>query len=375
MSLLERKHCEICDKPSAKYSCPKCGIPYCSLVCYRDKKHLECTECFYKEQVEETMHAQKSDDQTKQQMRELLQRFHEQQEQDTIAEAITGDLSSDSDDSNDSSSPLTLSNRLRGLDIHDTAYTEEIWNRLSAKEKTEFLQLVSNHDPDILEPHWQPWWIETKVADVDCVVDPPEILRIGVPVHLLAKKVHPSVLFQIIQITLAYAYMMRHMDGDPRGKDNLPVSFDDLTTVSPLLASKEADIYQSTHEALVTALCNIDMGMSGETKCILLDDVLGILSKAEFIASVFSDLHGILSELLDIAKGAGVERARVKCALRRVYFLLSVVLQMIGDKEAWGFMATDVAMLRRRFESETQAMSTRDNDSEADIQIARMALD
>ncbi|KAJ1939893.1 Zinc finger HIT domain-containing protein 2, partial [Kickxella alabastrina] len=193
-------------------------------------------------------------------MRELLQRFHEQQEQDTIAEAITGNLSSDSDDSDDSSSPLTLSNRLRGLDIHDTAYTEEIWNRLSAKEKTEFLQLVSNHDPDILEPHWQPWWIEAKVADVDCVVDPPEILHIGVPVHMLAKKVHPSVLFQIIQITLAYAYMMRHMGGDPRGKDNLPVSFDDLTTVSPLLASKEADIYQSTHEALVTALCNIDMG-------------------------------------------------------------------------------------------------------------------
>lgn len=33
--------CLVCDENESKYKCPKCSIPYCSLVCY--KKHKE--EC------------------------------------------------------------------------------------------------------------------------------------------------------------------------------------------------------------------------------------------------------------------------------------------------------------------------------------------
>ena len=44
--------CDICTKPGASYSCPRCNISYCSLACYRDQlKHLKCSENFYEEQV------------------------------------------------------------------------------------------------------------------------------------------------------------------------------------------------------------------------------------------------------------------------------------------------------------------------------------
>lgn len=43
-------NCELCGKQS-NYTCPKCKIKYCSLNCY--KKHSEnCTETFYKNQIE-----------------------------------------------------------------------------------------------------------------------------------------------------------------------------------------------------------------------------------------------------------------------------------------------------------------------------------
>ena len=42
--------CLFCEQPS-KYSCPQCSIRYCSVTCYKDRKHFECSENFYKQQV------------------------------------------------------------------------------------------------------------------------------------------------------------------------------------------------------------------------------------------------------------------------------------------------------------------------------------
>jgi len=42
--------CFVCHQ-TPRYQCPRCAIHYCSLACYRDKKHQDCSEAFYKEQV------------------------------------------------------------------------------------------------------------------------------------------------------------------------------------------------------------------------------------------------------------------------------------------------------------------------------------
>ncbi|KAF6030445.1 ZNHIT3 [Bugula neritina] len=34
--------CEICTKEPKKYKCPKCGILYCSVTCYKQHQNTDC---------------------------------------------------------------------------------------------------------------------------------------------------------------------------------------------------------------------------------------------------------------------------------------------------------------------------------------------
>uniref|UniRef100_A0A7E4UZ00 DUF4168 domain-containing protein n=2 Tax=Panagrellus redivivus TaxID=6233 RepID=A0A7E4UZ00_PANRE len=44
----------LCDTPKL-YCCPKCKAFYCSLRCYKAKKHSSCSEKFYQEQISQTV--------------------------------------------------------------------------------------------------------------------------------------------------------------------------------------------------------------------------------------------------------------------------------------------------------------------------------
>ncbi|ODV87953.1 hypothetical protein CANARDRAFT_193759 [[Candida] arabinofermentans NRRL YB-2248] len=33
-------NCEVCLENKSKYKCPKCGIRYCSLICFKSEKHV-----------------------------------------------------------------------------------------------------------------------------------------------------------------------------------------------------------------------------------------------------------------------------------------------------------------------------------------------
>nr|CAD2186109.1 unnamed protein product [Meloidogyne enterolobii] len=54
--ILNFKSCSFCPTDKLEkdlYKCPKCQKFYCSVRCYRSKKHLECSELFFKMQCEE----------------------------------------------------------------------------------------------------------------------------------------------------------------------------------------------------------------------------------------------------------------------------------------------------------------------------------
>jgi hypothetical protein len=46
-----KKTCDICSKPNAQYTCPKCNATYCNVSCYQSPSHTSCSETFYKDQV------------------------------------------------------------------------------------------------------------------------------------------------------------------------------------------------------------------------------------------------------------------------------------------------------------------------------------
>lgn len=69
-----------CTGNQSKYVCPKCGAPYCSLTCYKSSIHLECTEQFYKECIQEELDVQDSDDVGKKEMIDILKRVYGENE-------------------------------------------------------------------------------------------------------------------------------------------------------------------------------------------------------------------------------------------------------------------------------------------------------
>ncbi|KAJ2457911.1 hypothetical protein GGF42_002396 [Coemansia sp. RSA 2424] len=306
-------------------------------------------------------------------MQRLVQRYNDYSADDQ------GELYGGSDSDQDGEE-AELAERLNGIDLDDETASTAIWSRLTEGERNEFLRLVNQQEVDELVTPWVPWWSagrEPKIVDASSNTDQseqksqahvgtmPKILQIGAPVQQLAKKVHPSVLFQIVQVCLAYVYMMRHLNGDSRGS-NISMAFTDVVTVSPLVASKLADVYESAHEALIVGLFNIGHDeMRCETKCALLDDVLAVYSRAELVAAMMSDLYDLVSDLLSAKHPCAkdVKRSMVAHAEKRLYFLYSVVLQLQGESESWQYMLADVAMLRRRYESENQAVASGTADS------------
>lgn len=86
-----------CRRQFAKYTCPTCNTPYCSLTCFRSqvrfcsnkflilrtidfrKAHTQCSETFYKKEIESEIHAEPSKNaQERQRMMDLLKKFEEE---------------------------------------------------------------------------------------------------------------------------------------------------------------------------------------------------------------------------------------------------------------------------------------------------------
>lgn len=54
--------CAICSVTKSElYICPKCQVKYCSLACYRDEKHQQCSEQFYRQCVESELSGKRTD--------------------------------------------------------------------------------------------------------------------------------------------------------------------------------------------------------------------------------------------------------------------------------------------------------------------------
>ncbi|CAL2037937.1 unnamed protein product [Caenorhabditis brenneri] len=58
------------------YKCPRCSLLYCTIKCYRNPKHSECSEKFYQEQIKAELSGKKADISHKgDDYREKMQKF------------------------------------------------------------------------------------------------------------------------------------------------------------------------------------------------------------------------------------------------------------------------------------------------------------
>jgi len=130
------RNCGVCVNNLAKYSCPRCFLTYCSLPCF--KKHGEqCTEKFYKDQVEEHLSTQKAKQDGS--MQEILQRAEDAEEENKDIERR-----------ND------LVEQLKKLALKDDIMEED----LSPEIEGEFLKSLKSGAMRKYVDSWTPWWIK-----------------------------------------------------------------------------------------------------------------------------------------------------------------------------------------------------------------------
>ncbi|CAK9823671.1 Zinc finger HIT domain-containing protein 2 [Anthophora retusa] len=215
--------CKLCNSLPRLYTCPRCDIGYCSVNCYKSDAHLECSESFYKQCVEDELKLQERGPGSRLKMIEILKRVHEQDlinmqalESDNEDEE-EGEMSEEQLDSDDEEDVPDLENRLHNINLDNA---DEVWSALTDAEKQEFEALIKNGDIEKLLPQWVPWWTYTKkklVQEMDEKDDeetkelPP---LIDVPIFTDLQKASPNVQFNVINVIYAYAYIANYYNGD-----------------------------------------------------------------------------------------------------------------------------------------------------------------
>lgn len=161
-----KKPCLVCHANQARYTCPKCHVPYCSVKCYhahgqKNEAAASCTESFYHGRVSQVMELEvkeKKDD-----MLGILSRVHELNNQDH-QDPVHLDESSCTPIEN----PLSEEELVRLLrileDCQDDATKLEVQLStlpLRVRNIVHGLFQHSNRLSDlqewVLEP-WHPWW-------------------------------------------------------------------------------------------------------------------------------------------------------------------------------------------------------------------------
>lgn len=175
-----------CNKRTRLYTCPRCGIGYCGVECYKSDVHIDCSESFYKQCVEDELKSQENDPAIRQKMMEILKRVHaEDVEYDILGNNINEENSPlDSDDELEVNKTKFLKNytlfivyqvhmfifrynfqlpdlevRLQNVNLDNP---NELWSALSNTERHEFEALLKNGEAEKLLPKWTPWWTYHK---------------------------------------------------------------------------------------------------------------------------------------------------------------------------------------------------------------------
>ncbi|KAJ3520784.1 hypothetical protein NM688_g9114 [Phlebia brevispora] len=268
--------CGICRRQFSKYTCPKCNLPYCSLTCFRSPAHAECSEGFYRKELENDIHSapSKSADERRQ-MLELLKRFEEGTNDDP--DLLGGD-SSDSDNEDD------LENRLASVDLNSASY-DDIWTALTPPERDRFLKALNDPSGELAQQLLaseelesqivEPWWLQQTDDEESAQPavlglsrrirrfgDKPKFVHIPPAARKAAESVGtsgPSLLYNICAVLLAYAYITRYLSTSPLsvlrpGDSDHEESHKLFSRLVPFLTDRKSKTVLPSLSAIITDL-------------------------------------------------------------------------------------------------------------------------
>uniref|UniRef100_A0A8B9F9S4 Zinc finger HIT-type containing 2 n=1 Tax=Amazona collaria TaxID=241587 RepID=A0A8B9F9S4_9PSIT len=202
--------CALCGA-AAPYTCPRCQRRVCSVRCYRG--HGACAEAFYREQVLQTLQAERGSPPGRDRLGSALRRLQ----------------------------------RLREPEDPAGPGEDELWASLSPAEQEEFLRLLSSGEAAALLPRWRPWWWRRRGEDADPQPPGPPPPVPAFP-SLPAPPPSPLLPFQLPNVLYGYAFALSLHNGDESLLPELPAA---AVAVSAALRSRCP--FSCTAEALEAA--------------------------------------------------------------------------------------------------------------------------
>ncbi|KAI8620533.1 hypothetical protein BC830DRAFT_1098716 [Chytriomyces sp. MP71] len=338
--------CGICGSNSAKYSCPRCLAPYCSLACYRDARHAQCSEAFYKDSIAQHLKARDSAAsayfvgaeasaptnevaERRSAMLEMLQRF-----EDEAAAAEDETLRVDEDE---------VLDRLRELDL-DSMAPEAILALLPEVHRKAFEAQVTSGEilksEALHEVIAEPWWTplspvlvsELSAASSAPTRDVPKIPHDVTSFSSLTRGApHPTLPFNLVELLCVYTLVWRRFNGE------LEVELEDASTLALSLSLVVKDVppvvtgsIPAGYESVDNAVVSVWDRVLRHSKFIINDsptpDSISGYSAGStkvLLATLFSDLKSLLEE-----------RAHAVAALSHMHFLFSSAADAISSYSA-----------------------------------------
>ncbi|WWC63867.1 uncharacterized protein I303_106472 [Kwoniella dejecticola CBS 10117] len=179
----ESKICGICRKRESRYTCPRCNILYCSLDCFRDESHAQCSEPFYRSTILSSIATDpKVGMDEKKNMMDMLRRFEDAQADGEDPEEILKQLQELEKEEEEHDELLE---KLQGIDLN-TIDSNELFHLLPQDHRDAFLAALKNPESEeakeLLEqatrseqqnpeerpvPNALPWWEDDLSGDSD----------------------------------------------------------------------------------------------------------------------------------------------------------------------------------------------------------------
>ncbi|KAH7922320.1 hypothetical protein BV22DRAFT_1106691 [Leucogyrophana mollusca] len=308
--------CGICRRQFARYTCPTCNVSYCSLTCFRSEAHSQCSETFYRKEIETGINSESSKTaQERMQMLELLKRMESQASEED-------NLYSEDDDENDD-----LARRLANVDI-SSASSNDLLALLTKEERDKFFKALRDPSSELAQQllaseelqkgKREPWWeapsTEGQGAERVRYGDKPAIMDL--PIYTM--KLPPNAYrfrFLLLQLicpgSISYAYATRHLAVSPLAS---PTN-DDLDmaearrlisqTVPFIVDRKSRLLYTTLASAVTDTWSQFTPGtMNAKLLSLLLRDVATILDPRRVTLVTSHKEHSVPSEIrADFAPG------------------------------------------------------------------------
>ena len=177
--------CPTCKINQARYTCPKCQSPYCSVACYKIHDIPSnssgggrsegggggrCTEEFYKEKVKQVSALQVKDEANISQMRDILTRSHYDDDEDVYADGADSEKNinlTDEELMELARCGLSLNDGEDQANDHIQSFVPEdkLLNSLPLHVKLKFEQAVQRGELSHLIQEWHPFWLPKYSSD------------------------------------------------------------------------------------------------------------------------------------------------------------------------------------------------------------------